>query len=256
MTKPTRSLSTKTSLLSNADVASALRSPLPRECIDGVEISIPILGRRRRRNPYSDDSARVADTYADERSDAYAHAMEHVSKKVVRRPGKPGEQTTYQTSFDLRDDFTLRVREAHYGRNRSLVTFFCPRQLLPEGQTLAALADIFTILGNDIWPALLDEYVIHVAPNDPAVRLTRLDITRDIPGIERPGHVLEGLRSLPQHASLTKSATFAPRLKDEYCNLNRPGFCVRSSIALEGSADASEEGVHGRVQGAGRQVRA
>jgi hypothetical protein len=37
--------------------------------------------------------------------------------------------------------------------------------------------------------------------------------------------------------------------------LNRPGFCIRSFITLEGSGDASEEGVHGRVQGAGRQVR-
>jgi hypothetical protein len=27
-------------------------------------------------------------------------------------------------------------------------------------------------------------------------------------------------------------------------HLNRPGFCIRSSVTLEGSGDASKEGIH------------
>ncbi len=37
-------------------------------------------------------------------------------------------------------------------------------------------------------------------------------------------------------------------------NLNRPGFCIRSSEMLRGFGDAQEEGVHGRVQGPGGEV--
>lgn len=33
-------------------------------------------------------------------------------------------------------------------------------------------------------------------------------------------------------------------IEAEATEVNRPGFCIRSSITLEGSGDASKEGVH------------
>ena len=38
-------------------------------------------------------------------------------------------------------------------------------------------------------------------------------------------------------------------------NLNRPGFCIRSTQSLRGFRDASSQGLHARVHGSGGQVR-
>lgn len=196
--------SDKPRYLTNAQMAAALRSPLPTECIDLITVTFPVVAVL----PESQSTDSLDRLTRSQRRD---HILGDVRTKSDPRRG-----TTYtwaQIDIDDKRSFHFQVTISPDSIKRQARVEVKPRLWLQRsGQVLASIDDIIEEILYDIFATLEDlEYVVlGCGPADDDVLITRLDVTRDVAPISNATEVMETLARTPQHGSRVAHIYYRP----------------------------------------------
>ncbi len=165
------------------------------------------------------DLHRFRTLFGDETADYSAALAHHYAAPAGWRPDR--HITSYATAHPIED---WAETFAHYLHIRDAAETAHAHRLLDRGHATRVTDDFARLI--EYWNLTID------AIND---------ITETL-----------GVASI---YPLTVTGDLSPSWASSTTRLNRPGLCVRSSQSLGGLQDATEEGVHRRVQGPGGEVR-